>query len=320
MDDQQGNVIDGTARARQWRLVRSKTRSASDGAEVRSDAPKSIAGSLLVPAGMLSIGGTDDDGAADSGVTEVAAASEVALEDAPPIVGSHQNPFLVAEEPTSEGTKTPARTRISPIHRLLPRRGARRMRLPDRQAHARFARPPTRERKRRLRRAAGIIAGVAVLGVAASVVIESGGGTGHAVAKPRQPRLVVTASGQGAAQNAAARLKVAAVLRRERQATQRAGARHPATRQRRSRHPTQRLPSSSPSHWAAPRSRGPSPLAVQATAAATGSAQRSSAATAETVRAVTTTPASVGTTSAPPPPGPSGPGGTVGSNCNPKCS
>ena len=61
MDDQQGNVIDGTARARQWRLARSPARAESDGAEARSDAPKSIAGSLLVPADMLSIGVPDDE-------------------------------------------------------------------------------------------------------------------------------------------------------------------------------------------------------------------------------------------------------------------
>src|SRR5689334_1002256 len=54
MDDQNGHVIDGTARARQWRRSRSEAH-AGDEAEggPRSDAPKSIAGSLLVPAGML---------------------------------------------------------------------------------------------------------------------------------------------------------------------------------------------------------------------------------------------------------------------------
>ena len=53
MDDQQENVIDGTSRARQWRRATSTTRSATDDAAARSDAPKSIAGSLLVPAEML---------------------------------------------------------------------------------------------------------------------------------------------------------------------------------------------------------------------------------------------------------------------------
>jgi hypothetical protein len=54
MDDQHGNVIDGKARARQWRRSPAKAgaaRTDHDGA--RSDAPKSIAGSLLVPVEML---------------------------------------------------------------------------------------------------------------------------------------------------------------------------------------------------------------------------------------------------------------------------
>jgi hypothetical protein len=54
MEDQQGNVIDGTARARQWRGSKPKGRPAPESAETRSDAPKSFAGSLLVPAEMLS--------------------------------------------------------------------------------------------------------------------------------------------------------------------------------------------------------------------------------------------------------------------------
>ena len=54
MDDKPGNVIDGTARARQWRRSRSKARADEDGsAEIRSDAPKGFASSLLVPADMV---------------------------------------------------------------------------------------------------------------------------------------------------------------------------------------------------------------------------------------------------------------------------
>jgi hypothetical protein len=54
MDDQQENVIDELARARQWRRSRSKpAHPTSEAAEARSDAPKSIADSLLVPAKML---------------------------------------------------------------------------------------------------------------------------------------------------------------------------------------------------------------------------------------------------------------------------
>jgi len=53
MDDDQRNVIDGTARARQWRRSRKKTRPDSETSESRSDAPRRIASSLLVPADMV---------------------------------------------------------------------------------------------------------------------------------------------------------------------------------------------------------------------------------------------------------------------------
>ena len=53
MDDQQGNVIDGTARAGHWRRSRPKQHARGEGVEPRSDAPKSIASSLLVPADAL---------------------------------------------------------------------------------------------------------------------------------------------------------------------------------------------------------------------------------------------------------------------------
>ena len=54
MDDKPRNVIDGTARARQWRRSRSEARADEDGStDIRSDAPKSFASSLLVPADMV---------------------------------------------------------------------------------------------------------------------------------------------------------------------------------------------------------------------------------------------------------------------------
>ena len=54
MEREPENVIDGTARAHQWRRSPSTTvDDGPDGAEARSDAPKSIAGSLLVPVELL---------------------------------------------------------------------------------------------------------------------------------------------------------------------------------------------------------------------------------------------------------------------------
>ena len=53
MDEEQGNVIDVTARARQWRGSRPSPSPEADGDEARASAPKSLASSLLVPAEML---------------------------------------------------------------------------------------------------------------------------------------------------------------------------------------------------------------------------------------------------------------------------
>jgi hypothetical protein len=53
MDEEQGKVIDGTARARQWRRSRANPPTASDDREPHAAAPKSIASSLLVPGSML---------------------------------------------------------------------------------------------------------------------------------------------------------------------------------------------------------------------------------------------------------------------------
>ena len=118
MDDKPGNVIDGTARARQWRRSRSKARADEDGsAEIRSDAPKSFASSLLVPADMV------------HGVLGPAAEQEDALGDA--LDGEHdetddaraanatpperRNPFL-APEAAVVATTDPAKRHSK--HRL----------------------------------------------------------------------------------------------------------------------------------------------------------------------------------------------------------
>ena len=99
MDDQQGHVIDGTARARQWRRSKAKARPAPDATETRSDAPKSFAGSLLVPADMLSEAiapdgpSTDGEQARAAGPPEPTHASDRASAEA----GAQQNPFLVPD-------------------------------------------------------------------------------------------------------------------------------------------------------------------------------------------------------------------------------
>ena len=233
---------------------------------------------------------------------------------------THENPFLVPEAGRAEDASVPARTRLRPIARLLTGTLGRGLRRGDRHAHERFTRRSARERRRHLRWGTGMIAGVAMLGGVAVVVIEIAAGTGHPVAKAHHAGVAATASGQGAAWDSAAKLKVATVTRRERQASARTAARRAAKRQRQPRHETRRHPPASPRHRAPASSEGASPVGVQASVTSTGSSDSSNAPTAETARAITTAPVSAATTSTPPPPGPSGPGGTVGSNCNPKCS
>ena len=101
MDDQHGHVIDGTARARHWRGSKPRTGSAPDAAEARSDAPKSFAGSLLVPADMLPPASPPDEdlNGNEQGRAVAAAprANAAAGDRAPAQNGVHQNPFLVPE-------------------------------------------------------------------------------------------------------------------------------------------------------------------------------------------------------------------------------
>ena len=94
MDDQSGNVIDGTARARQWRRSRSKAGGSADGtSEARSAAPKSIASSLLVPADMV-------DGALEP--TSGRQATEVG--EAAPDGKVSENGGLLVTDPSADGT------------------------------------------------------------------------------------------------------------------------------------------------------------------------------------------------------------------------
>ncbi len=107
MDDQQGNVFDGTARSREWRRRRLNARSQADAAEPRSEAPKSIAGSLLVPAEMLS-GRLPTDQPATNGTEQAALprGRSIAVDGAPGAERARQNPFLV---PPAENAVPPSR-------------------------------------------------------------------------------------------------------------------------------------------------------------------------------------------------------------------
>ena len=101
MDDQSGKVIDGTARARHWRRSRTETRADDRETEVRSDAPKGFAASLLVPADMLD--GVPGDIADLSTAATVSARDGTTEEDGRGTEGAsaeapeHRNPFLMPE-------------------------------------------------------------------------------------------------------------------------------------------------------------------------------------------------------------------------------
>ena len=112
MDDQQGNVIDGTERARQWRRSRSKAAPENPGdGQGRSDAPKSIAASLLVPADMLE---------ATLVAAEEASAAKAPSRDEqgggparpPADTELNVNPFLLPDAAAPSAQAPPARARI----------------------------------------------------------------------------------------------------------------------------------------------------------------------------------------------------------------
>ena len=101
MDDQSGKVIDGTARARHWRRSRTETRGEDRETEVRSDAPKGFAASLLVPADMLDGVPPDiaDVSTAATGSAQHGTSEEDGrrAEDASAAAPDHRNPFLMPE-------------------------------------------------------------------------------------------------------------------------------------------------------------------------------------------------------------------------------
>ena len=126
MDDQHGNLIDGTARARQWRRSRPKSRAASDSTEQRSDAPKNMAASLLVPAEMLVVTTSSPtspdvgDGGADGTGSEARGSRR---SEAPVRAeGRHVNPFLTQERVEPDVTRRSRGTRYRALMASIRRR------------------------------------------------------------------------------------------------------------------------------------------------------------------------------------------------------
>ena len=128
MDEQQGNVIDGTARAPDWR--RSESRKDGDASELRADAPKSIAASLLVPADMVS--GPLSTGAGDDNA-EIAPSGHPAVADSPTDATSHRNLFLSPGAAAEQAEKrSPRKPILARLVRLIDDQASRvtRFRLP----------------------------------------------------------------------------------------------------------------------------------------------------------------------------------------------
>jgi hypothetical protein len=174
MDDQHGNVIDGTERARQWRRSRLKLGTAAESTETRADAPKSIAGSLLVPAEMLSSAvsvaeqvngdehgsGTSQGSDPDPGVV---------TGDRPQIEATlHQNPFLAPQAgAAASGGRSVRPPRRRSLVALLTRSidAMRARRRPNRSAPGRFRallRAPSSVLRPTRSLAAGVVSFVAI--------------------------------------------------------------------------------------------------------------------------------------------------------------
>ncbi len=358
MDDQQGNVIDGTARARQWRLARSKTPAATNGAEARSDAPKSIAGSLLVPADMLPVVSAGDQRPSGTGqgrqteqphfhgaVTDDTASDNDTVQ---------QNPFLLPEAAVTTAGRGARLARRRMIAAWLtrsagtadeidaaPPRGPRIALRGDVEQAPRSSKrwaargTDAREPRHHLRLGRPVIVSVVLLSVAAVSVIGIASQTNSSGAGPRPAGTVTAAFSPIAGAGATAKRVIGArgvFEHHVRTGRARGGAvqadRRPREKSRaRTRHVRSRRSA---------RRRGSSPPATAPSDAPSTSSHSSPSSSpvyspAAASSPITSQPAPTVTQSAPQPSptvtqralqpaGPSGPGGTVGSNCNPKCS
>ncbi len=112
MDDQQGNVFDGTVRSREWRRRRQNARAEADAAEPRSDAPKSIAGSLMVPADMLDGSLPADQPATRNQQAALQRGTATVVDGTSGAERSRRNPFLVPPAETAEPRSKPGRWRV----------------------------------------------------------------------------------------------------------------------------------------------------------------------------------------------------------------
>ena len=127
MDEKQGKVIDGTARARHWRRSRSGPPAGADGDSPHSEAPKSIAASLLVPADMLdgsSPTGAEADRKGPVGAAVVAERRDASADAAAFATTSHDNLFLSPDAVVAPESNRSTRARtavLRAIHAMVAR-------------------------------------------------------------------------------------------------------------------------------------------------------------------------------------------------------
>jgi hypothetical protein len=353
MDDQQGTVIDGTARARQWRLARSKTHAATEDAEARSDAPKSIAGSLLVPADMFPVASPgdqhpngDEQGQAtgrppgSGAVTADLGADEDTV---------HQNPFLLPDAAAAASAgrgARPARRRL--IASLLARSvvadeiGVARpsgpriaLRGDVEQAAQRARRWATmgeyaRDCSYHLRRGRAVIVSAVLLSVAAVSVIWIASQTHSTAAGARRASIGAATPRPDAGVGTAIKSVIGALGAFEHQVRASRARYHAVQTHRRAREKSRARPRHVSQQPSVSRRQSSPPVTARASALSTSARNTSSSTPAYNPQPATSDPAPTAaspsepapstTTSASQPAGPSGLGGTVGSNCNPKCS
>lgn len=359
MEREPENVIDGTARAHQWRRSRSQMVDAGpDGSQVRSDAPKSIAGSLLVPVEML----TEAPAPPPQTPPRVGVAAEShggggrgGHGDASAAQTRHENPFLLpaAEVPASSGESRRIRV-LGPIRaafvaigaarrwRLAPHwtaafaRRIRRLRSADISLHVRhrrfarsaFAGPDQRSRRAHANRGLAIIAVAAVCAMLAGIATDPG--QRHAARGTSSGHRQFAAASAGNTPSLNARAVMAARVGAERRAkmgTGKTGSKANARTRKvggayfGARRNHKRRPDSA-------RAGAVTPVTTAAPASSTQPTEvqpTSSGVEASTAAAPSDGSSNAGGSGAAGgssslPPGPTGIGSTEGSNCNPKCS
>jgi hypothetical protein len=354
MEREPENVIDGTARAHQWRRSRSTmVDDGPDGGQARSDAPKSIAASLLVPVELLTDAAPLEQAPPHAGRSADHGRADRAPGDARLAPTAHENPFLVPEAAAPDNSSA-QRRRVRVTRRVgaafaaigSPRRWllaphwptgrsapSRTRRLRSRSSSPlarlrRLVRPGSVGADRWWRRApmTGLLATVVVAAscvVLASIATDGGHPRVAQPAPSRDRQLAAVGAGNDpfgdrraviAARAAAAKTTTKAVAARKTSAKAKARTRRLARARIAARRARQHRP------------RAAVPAAAVTTATpATATAPVAAPPTSSPVQASTAAARHTGGSTATGgssslPPGPTGIGSIEGSNCNPKCS